>query len=185
MYFNKVFLSSLAAMKISDHAIKAGDREICGYMTGFAKNGAFYVLDAIEIPIIGSDSRVEIAGQMGDKAHVYTTTLLELMEKVGRCQKLVGWYHSHPGFGCWLSGIDVNTQRMLQMMYKTFFALVIDPYRTLSNRYLEIGCFMCFQSDSSDNKTNFYESIPLYKAEVLYYFIMFRILVFMLVNIIN
>lgn len=22
----------------------------------------------------------------------------------------MGWYHSHPGYGCWLSGIDVGTQ---------------------------------------------------------------------------
>lgn len=24
---------------------------------------------------------------------------------------VVGWYHSHPGFGCWLSGVDINTQQ--------------------------------------------------------------------------
>ena len=23
---------------------------------------------------------------------------------------VVGWYHSHPGFGCWLSSVDINTQ---------------------------------------------------------------------------
>lgn len=28
----------------------------------------------------------------------------------GREENLVGWYHSHPGYGCWLSGIDVGTQ---------------------------------------------------------------------------
>ena len=22
----------------------------------------------------------------------------------------MGWYHSHPGYGCWLSGIDCTTQ---------------------------------------------------------------------------
>jgi COP9 signalosome complex subunit 5 len=166
MYFKKVMISTLAAMKIVDHAIKAGDREICGYMTGFARDGVFYVLDAIELPLIGSDSRVEVAGQMGDKAHIYTSSMLDILEKVGRSQKLVGWYHSHPGFGCFLSGIDVNTQRMLQMTYKTFFALVVDPYRTLSNRDVTLGCFMCFQNDQGTNRTNFYESIPLYRAEV-------------------
>jgi 26S proteasome regulatory subunit N11 len=29
-----------------------------------------------------------------------------------RPEKVVGWYHSHPGFGCWLSGVDVNTQQV-------------------------------------------------------------------------
>lgn len=165
MYFKKVMLSTLATIKIVDHAIKGGDKEICGYMTGFAKDGVFYVLDAIELPIIGSDSRVEVAGQMGDKAHIYTSEMLDAMEKVGRSHKLVGWYHSHPGFGCWLSGIDCNTQKLLQMTNKTFFALVVDPYRTLSNRKVEIGCFMCFQEGKGSNTSNFYESIPLYKAE--------------------
>lgn len=26
---------------------------------------------------------------------------------------VVGWYHSHPGFGCWLSSVDINTQQVL------------------------------------------------------------------------
>lgn len=26
---------------------------------------------------------------------------------------VVGWYHSHPGFGCWLSGVDINTQQVM------------------------------------------------------------------------
>ena len=25
---------------------------------------------------------------------------------------VVGWYHSHPGFGCWLSSVDINTQQV-------------------------------------------------------------------------
>ena len=28
-----------------------------------------------------------------------------------RPEMVVGWYHSHPGFGCWLSGVDINTQQ--------------------------------------------------------------------------
>ena len=33
-----------------------------------------------------------------------------LLQESGRVENLVGWYHSHPGYGCWLSGIDVGTQ---------------------------------------------------------------------------
>ena len=29
-----------------------------------------------------------------------------------RPEQVVGWYHSHPGFGCWLSSVDVNTQQV-------------------------------------------------------------------------
>lgn len=33
-----------------------------------------------------------------------------LLQASGRMENVVGWYHSHPGYGCWLSGIDVGTQ---------------------------------------------------------------------------
>jgi len=75
-------ISTLATIKIVDHAIRAKDREIIGYMTGFAKHGVFYVLDVCELPIIGSDSRVEVAGQMGDKTHEYSWAMLELLKQV-------------------------------------------------------------------------------------------------------
>lgn len=79
----------------------------------------------------------------------------------------VGWYHSHPGFACWLSGIDCNTQRFLQTVCKTFFALVVDPYKTLSNRKAEIGCFFCYSTERPENKSNLMDNIPTRKAEVL------------------
>lgn len=84
MHFKKVMISTMAAMKIVDHAIRGGKFEICGYLMGFAKDGIFYVLDAVEMPFVGTDSRVEIAGQMGDKAHLYSLNYLDLMERVGR-----------------------------------------------------------------------------------------------------
>ena len=34
----------------------------------------------------------------------------EIMDVCGL--SVVGWYHSHPGFGCWLSGVDVGTQKV-------------------------------------------------------------------------
>ena len=134
-------------MKIVDHAVRGGDREICGYMTGYIKDGIFYVLDAVEIPIIGSQSRVEIAGTMGDVAHEYTAKMLDCMEKVSREHQYVGWYHSHPGFNCYLSNVDVNTQKQLQNIYKVFFALVVDPYKTIKNRKVELGCFRAYKDE--------------------------------------
>ena len=35
-------------------------------------------------------------------------------QNVDRLEHAVGWYHSHPGYGCWLSGIDVSTQKLHQ-----------------------------------------------------------------------
>ncbi|KEH17813.1 JAB1/Mov34/MPN/PAD-1 ubiquitin protease [Medicago truncatula] len=34
-----------------------------------------------------------------------------MCNNAGRLENVVGWYHSHPGYGCWLSGIDVSTMK--------------------------------------------------------------------------
>ena len=39
-----------------------------------------------------------------------STLFSTLPQRAGRAENIVGWYHSHPGYGCWLSGIDVGTQ---------------------------------------------------------------------------
>ncbi|KAL9691453.1 hypothetical protein QQ045_011877 [Rhodiola kirilowii] len=33
-----------------------------------------------------------------------------------RPEMVVGWYHSHPGFGCWLSGVDINTEQNFEAL---------------------------------------------------------------------
>ena len=36
---------------------------------------------------------------------VFQAKMLDMLKQTGRPEMVVGWYHSHPGFGCWLSGI--------------------------------------------------------------------------------
>ena len=45
--------------------------------------------------------------------------------QVGRLENAIGWYHSHPGYGCWLSGIDVSTQMLNQQFQEPFVAIVV------------------------------------------------------------
>ncbi len=49
---------------------------------------------------------------------------------------IIGWYHSHPSYGCWLSGIDVDTTNIFQKMNDPFISLVIDPVKTINFRKL-------------------------------------------------
>ena len=37
---------------------------------------------------------------------------------------VVGWYHSHPGFGCWLSGVDINTQQVRVHLFSLLLNLL-------------------------------------------------------------
>ena len=67
-----------------------------------------------------------------------------LMQAVGRLENAVGWYHSHPGYGCWLSGIDVGTQSTQQQYSDPFLAIVVDPHRTIAAGKVEIGAFRTY-----------------------------------------
>jgi len=40
---------------------------------------------------------------------------MDMLKQVGQENNVVGWYHSHPGFGPWLSGTDVETQASMEM----------------------------------------------------------------------
>ena len=62
----------------------------------------------------------------------------------GRLENMVGWYHSHPGYGCWLSGIDCQTQMTQQMFQEPFLAIVIDPHRTIAAGKVELGAFRTY-----------------------------------------
>ena len=43
---------------------------------------------------------------------VYSVLVSKTSNLCFRPEMVVGWYHSHPGFGCWLSGVDINTQQV-------------------------------------------------------------------------
>ena len=47
---------------------------------------------------------------------VFQTNMLDMLKQTGRAEMVVGWYHSHPGFGCWLSGVDMNTQTSFEQL---------------------------------------------------------------------
>lgn len=47
---------------------------------------------------------------------------------------VVGWYHSHPGFGCWLSGVDINTQQSFEALNPRAVAVVVDPIQSVKGK---------------------------------------------------
>lgn len=47
---------------------------------------------------------------------------------------VVGWYHSHPGFGCWLSSVDVNTQQSFEQLNPRAVAVVVDPIQSVKGK---------------------------------------------------
>jgi len=51
-----------------------------------------------------------------------------------RPETVVGWYHSHPGFGCWLSSVDINTQQSFEQLTPRAVAVVIDPIQSVKGK---------------------------------------------------
>lgn len=47
---------------------------------------------------------------------------------------VVGWYHSHPGFGCWLSSVDINTQQSFEQLTPRSVAVVVDPIQSVKGK---------------------------------------------------
>ena len=50
------------------------------------------------------------------------------------CVQVVGWYHSHPGFGCWFSGTDINTQQSFEQLNSRAVGIVVDPVQSVRGK---------------------------------------------------
>lgn len=165
-YFKKVKISGVALIKMVMHARSGGRYEIMGLMQGKIDGDSFVVMDSFALPVQGTETRVNAASE----ANEYMVEFLERSKTVGRFENVVGWYHSHPGYGCWLSGIDVSTQLTNQTYTDPFVAIVIDPNRTISAGKVEIGAFRTFPEGyspplHSKTQDDEYQSIPLSKIE--------------------
>lgn len=42
----------------------------------------------------------------------YQIEMTGMLNQTGRTEFVVGWYHSHPGWDVWLSGVDQATQEV-------------------------------------------------------------------------
>jgi COP9 signalosome complex subunit 5 len=146
------------------HARSGGSLEVMGYMQGKIQGDAFVVTDAFRLPVEGTETRVNAS----DEANEYTVSYLEACRNNGQADNAVGWYHSHPGYGCWLSGIDVTTQATHQKYGDPFLAVVIDPDRTISAGKVEIGAFRTYpdnyQPPANQSTDDDYQTIPTNKA---------------------
>ncbi|RPA75509.1 COP9 signalosome complex subunit 5 [Ascobolus immersus RN42] len=163
-YFKNVRISAIALLKMVTHARSGGSIEVMGLMQGrIHDSGTFIVTDAFPLPVEGTETRVNAHQQ----AYEFMANYAEQMREVGREENVVGWYHSHPGYGCWLSGIDVNTQMQQQQFTDPFLAVVVDPDRTISAGKVEIGAFRTYPPDykPTAGAQEEYQTIPLDKIE--------------------
>lgn len=124
----RVQVDSEVLRKIRQHARSSMRAEVCGVLIGSAKEG----LVIVEACIAGEKAAqggAHVTFTQETWAHIYKEKDREHPDK-----SIVGWYHSHPGFGVFLSDHDL-------FIHENFFsaphqlAWVFDPHSD------EEGCF--------------------------------------------
>jgi len=162
-YFKKVKISAIALLKMVMHARSGGTIEVMGLLMGKVEGDTMIVMDSFALPVEGSETRVNAQAE----GYEYMVEYLSLIKQVGRLENALGWYHSHPGYGCWLSGIDVSTQMLNQQFQEPWLAVVVDPVRTISSGKVELGAFRTYPEGhkNADEGPSEYQHIPISKIE--------------------
>ncbi|KAE8217250.1 hypothetical protein CF326_g9512, partial [Tilletia indica] len=124
-----VYISSLALLKMLKHGRAGVPMEVMGLMLGeFVDDYTVTVVDVFAMPQSGTGVSVEAVDP------VFQTKMLDMLKQTGRPEMVVGWYHSHPGFGCWLSSVDINTQQSFEQLNSRAVAVVVDPIQSVKGK---------------------------------------------------
>eukprot|EP01132_Coremiostelium_polycephalum_P001356 gene1356-1712_t len=124
-----IHISSLALLKMLQHARAGVPLEVMGLMMGeFIDEYTIRVIDVFAMPQSGTTVSVEAIDP------VFQTKMLDMLKQTGRNEIVIGWYHSHPGFGCWLSSVDVNTQQSFEQLQPRAVAVVVDPLQSVRGK---------------------------------------------------
>lgn len=103
--------------------------EVMGLMLGeFVDDFTVRVVDVFAMPQSGTGVSVEAVDP------VFQTKMMDMLRQTGRRETVVGWYHSHPGFGCWLSSVDINTQQSFEQLTPRAVAVVVDPIQSVKGK---------------------------------------------------
>jgi len=124
-----VHISSLALLKMLKHGRAGVPMEVMGLMLGeFVDDYTVRVIDVFAMPQSGTGVSVEAIDP------VFQMNMVDMLKQTGRPEMVVGWYHSHPGFGCWLSGVDIQTQQSFESLNPRAVAVVIDPIQSVRGK---------------------------------------------------
>ncbi|KAH7873653.1 uncharacterized protein C8R40DRAFT_1112976, partial [Lentinula edodes] len=157
-YFSSCKISAVALIKMvgrCSSVISKKLRKVVGT--------SLVILDSFALPVRGTETRVNAGAETTE----YMVAYHQCSQSAGRPEDLVDWYHSHPGNGRWLSGIDVSTRLNDQKHTDPFVAVVVDPNRTMTAGKVDIGAFRMYLEDYTPENvaSSEYQSIPLSQIE--------------------
>lgn len=124
-----VYISSLALLKMLKHGKAGIPLEVMGLMVGdYVDDYTVKCIDVFAMPQSGTETSIEAIDE------AFQAKMHEMLKQTGRNEIVVGWYHSHPGFGCFLSSVDVNTQKNFEQLNPRFVAVVVDPIQSVRGK---------------------------------------------------
>jgi len=130
-----VYISGTAILKMLKHGKSGIPLEVVGLMLGqWIDDYTVHIVDIFATPQSGTGTSVEAIDE------AYQSTMTEMLKAVGRREDVVGWYHSHPGFGVWLSNVDINQQLYWEKLNPRCIAVVVDPVQSVRGKVV-IGAF--------------------------------------------
>lgn len=116
---------------IQEHACSETDREVGGILVGRIDGQAVVSAAIPALRAVGGSANVTFTHEVWDEA-------LTIVDRDHPGDRIVGWYHSHPGFGVFLSEYD-------QFIQRNFFgsdgmvALVVDPLGGEAGWFVSVG----------------------------------------------
>jgi 26S proteasome regulatory subunit N11 len=133
------------------HARAGVPMEVMGLMLGeFVDEYTISVVDVFAMPQSGTGVSVEAVDdvfqtQMMELVPLLVLLTFSFLKSTGRPEMVVGWYHSHPGFGCWLSSVDIQTQQAFENLTPRAVAVVVDPIQSVKGKVV-IDAFRLIQA---------------------------------------
>ena len=134
-----VYIRKDALRAILKQSRNAAPKETIGFMVGHVRRCNEKACAVVERAITSDDDSTETS------AKFKTESLGKIAAGIGDGEIIVGWYHSHPGYGCFMSDRDIKTQTE-SFLEDYHTALVVDPvenkiafYRVQGGRCREVS----------------------------------------------
>ncbi len=125
--YAELYVREDAFRKLLGHCSSMGKRnlEALGFLMGDYYRYEGYTYTVVKDVVTAKLDSSAVSVRISDFTPMFAE--LDKLAKEGKDYILVGWYHSHPGMTCFLSGIDISTQkRMFREKYHV--AVVADPH---------------------------------------------------------
>ena len=123
-----VLMEAEVARRIRQHGRSSMKAEICGVLIG-SEQGRTTVVEACIPGVNAAQGGAHVTFTQDTWEHIY-----KVKDKLYPDERIVGWYHSHPGFGVFLSDHDMFIQENFFSSPQQI-AWVYDPHSD------EEGCF--------------------------------------------